>query len=176
MTCKTAVSIQDEAWLINGKLTYQGRTFRDWNIEGLLLNSRMVNAIFDDENKHTRFLWRYPDTGVWDPERNTQEFLAAMPDYRTHGLLAFTLNLQGGAPSGYYRAPEFRAYLASVGVEIGDDLLWAGVPSPRSQPWHNSAFDGFWILDFGFWILDTSTLLSTGFGFWIFQYPISNNQ
>ncbi len=101
----------------------------------------MVNAIFDDENEHTRFLWQYPDTNSWDPERNTREFLAAMPDYRTHGLLAITVNLQGGAPSGYYRTPEFRKHLASIGAEIEDDLLWAGVPSPQSQPWHNSGFD-----------------------------------
>ena len=31
--------------------------------------------------------------------------------------------------------------MASINVEIADDLLWAGVPSPLSQPWHNSAFD-----------------------------------
>ena len=141
MTRKTTVSIKDETWLVNGNLTYQGQTFRDWSIEGLLLNSRMVNAIFDDENEHTRFLWHYPDTDAWDPERNTREFLAAMPDYRAHGLLGITVNLQGGAPSGYYRMPEFRKYLASIGIEIADDLLWAGVPSPMSQPWHNSAFD-----------------------------------
>ena len=141
MTRKTAVSIQNDTWLINDKLTYSGQTFRDWRIEGLLLNSRMVNALFDDENEHTRFLWHYPDTDTWDPERNTREFLAAMPDYRAQGLLGMTLNLQGGSPSGYYRAPAFRAHLASKGVEIEDDLLWAGVPSPVSQPWHNSAFD-----------------------------------
>lgn len=140
MTRKTAVSIKGEAWLINGKPTYEGRMFRDWTIEGLLLNSRMVNAIFDDENEHTRFLWKYPDTGEWDPERNTQEFLAAMPEYRAHGLLGVTVNLQGGAPSGYYREPAFREYLASLNVKIADELLWAGVPSPLSQPWHNSTF------------------------------------
>ena len=141
MTRKTAVSIQGEAWLINDKLTYAGQSFQDWRIEGLLLNSRMVNAIFDDENEHTRFLWCYPDTNRWDPARNTQECLAAMPAYRAHGLLGMTLNLQGGAPSGYYREPEFRAYLAARGVAITDEQLWAGVPSPLSQPWHNSAFD-----------------------------------
>ncbi len=141
MTRKTDVSIQGEDWLINGKLTYEGRTFRDWKIEGLLLNSRMVNAIFDDENEHTRFLWKYPDTDRWDPDRNTQEFLDAMPTYRAHGLLGLALNLQGGAPTGYYREPGFREYMASIDVEIADELLWAGVPSPLSQPWHNSTFD-----------------------------------
>jgi len=141
MARQTAVSIKDETWLINGTPTYAGQKFRDWSIEGLLLNSRMVNAIFDDENEHTRFLWHYPDTGTWDPARNTREFLTAMPTYRAQGLLAMTLNLQGGAPSGYYQTPEFRAYLASINVEIEDELLWAGVPSPLSQPWHNSTFD-----------------------------------
>jgi hypothetical protein len=141
MTRKTSVSIHDEAWVINGEATYLGQSFRDWRIEGLLLNSRMVNAIFDDENEHTRFLWHYPDSGMWDPERNVQEFLAAMPAYRAHGLLAMTLNLQGGAPSGYYRESDFRAHLAAMGVEISDEQLWAGVPGPQSQPWHNSTFD-----------------------------------
>ena len=75
------------------------------------------------------------------PSAIPREFLAAMPAYRAHGLLGITLNLQGGAPSGYYREPAFREYLASKNIEIADELLWAGVPSPKSQPWHNSTFD-----------------------------------
>ena len=55
----TVVAIDGEAWLINGKPTYRGREYRDRRIEGLLLNSRMANAIFDDTNPATRFLWRY---------------------------------------------------------------------------------------------------------------------
>jgi hypothetical protein len=85
-----------------------------WNghrIEGLLLNSRMVQGIFDDINPETRSQWAYLDTKVWDAERNTREFVAAMPEWRRHGLLAFTLNLQGGSPYGY----------------------------SQQQPWHNSA-------------------------------------
>jgi hypothetical protein len=39
--------------------------------------------------------------------------VAAMPEWRRRGLLAFTLNLQGGSPEGYSKA----------------------------QPWHNSAFE-----------------------------------
>jgi len=42
-------------------------------------------------------LWDYPD-GPWDAERNAREFLAALPDWRRCGLLAFTVNLQGGGP------------------------------------------------------------------------------
>jgi hypothetical protein len=41
--------------------------------------------------------WDYPD-GPWDPERNVREFLAALPAWRRCGLLAVTVNLQGGGP------------------------------------------------------------------------------
>ena len=63
-----------------------------------------MNAIFDDETDSTRYRWVYPDTKSWDAERNTQEFLANMPIYRKKGLLAFTVNLQGGSPQGYSKS------------------------------------------------------------------------
>lgn len=109
---QTHVSIVGDAFHINGKPTYAGRTWRGKKIEGLLLNSRMVQATFDDLNPETRDRWAYPDTKVWDPERNVSEFIDAMPEWRQHGLLAITINLQGGSPQGY----------------------------SREQPWHNSAF------------------------------------
>lgn len=101
----TEVAIQGEQFLVNGQATHPGTA-----VEGLLLNSRMVQAIFDDANPETRGEWAYPDTGVWDPERNTEEFIAAMPDWRAHGLDAFTINLQGGNPRGY-------AHLGGQGLE-----------------------------------------------------------
>ncbi len=110
---RTAVTIDGDRFLINGHPTYAGRTWRGHRIEGLLMNSRMVQGIFDDLNPETRAQWAYPDTGRWDAERNTREFVAAMPEWRRQGLLAITLNLQGGSPQGYSQA----------------------------QPWHNSAFD-----------------------------------
>lgn len=109
----TTVAIDGDRFLINGRPTYQGRTWRGMRIEGLLMNSRMVQGIFDDLNPETRGRWAYPDTGRWDAERNTQEFIAAMPDWRRHGLLGFTINIQGGSPQGY----------------------------SQDQPWHNSGFD-----------------------------------
>lgn len=109
---RTVVSIDGEQFRINGQLTYAGRTYRGHRVEGLLMNSRMVQGIFDDLNPETRGRWAYPDTGRWDAERNTREFLAAMDAWRRHGLLAVTLNLQGGSPEGY----------------------------SKTQPWHNSAF------------------------------------
>jgi hypothetical protein len=109
---KTEVSIEGDAFLTNGKPTYAGRIWQGHKIEGLLFNTRMVQGIFDDQNGDTRALWAYPDTKRWNPERNTNEFIAAMPEWRKHGALAFTINLQGGNPRGY----------------------------TKDQPWDNSAF------------------------------------
>jgi hypothetical protein len=108
---QTVVSIDGDSFLVNGQLTYPGCTYRGMRIEGLLMNSRMVQGIFDDLNPETRDNWAYPDA-PWDAERNTAEFVAAMPAWREAGLLGFTINLQGGNPRGY----------------------------GRDQPWHNSAF------------------------------------
>jgi hypothetical protein len=109
---KTVVSIEGDSFRINGRPTYQGRTWRGMSMEGLLMNARLVQGVFDDRNVETRSLWAYPD-GPWDPQRNVREFLAAMPTWRAHGLLGFTINFQGGSPRGY----------------------------SQDQPWHNSAFD-----------------------------------
>jgi hypothetical protein len=110
---RTIVSIEGDEFYINGRPTYPGRDWRGHKIQGLLLNSRMVQGIFDDRNPATVRQWAYPDTGKWDSERNTREFIAAMDEWRRHGLLAFTINLQGGSPQGY----------------------------SREQPWHNSAIE-----------------------------------
>lgn len=104
----TRVSIVGDAFHINGVPTYAGRTWTTpdggtHRIEGLLMNSRMVQGVFDDLNPATRGQWAYPDTGAWDADRNTSEFIDAMATWRAHGLLAFTLNLQGGCPYGYCR-------------------------------------------------------------------------
>ena len=85
---------------IDGTPTYAGRSWKGHRIEGRLFNSRMANAIADDENPATRGAWAYAD-GDWDAERSTREFIAALPAYRAHGLLAVCLNLSGGSPQGY---------------------------------------------------------------------------
>jgi hypothetical protein len=98
---KTTVAIVGEDFHISGQPTYPGRVWKGHRIEGLLLNSRMVQAIFNDLNPETAKRWAYSDTGKWDPERNVREFIAAMPEWKRHGLLAFTVNFQGGSPEGY---------------------------------------------------------------------------
>src|SRR5271165_5288216 len=100
----TEVSIQGDRFFLNGKPTYPGRRYKGMKIEGLLMNVRAAQGIFDDLNPETRKRWAYPDTGIWDPDRNTREFVTALPEWRRHGVLAFTINLQGGSPEGYSRS------------------------------------------------------------------------
>ncbi len=109
---KTVVSIKDGQFYINGKITYEERYWNGTKIEGLLMNSRMVQGIYDDVNTETTDLWVYPDTKKWDAERNNNEFIKNMSKWKSYGLLSFTINMQGGSPQGY----------------------------SASQPWNNSAF------------------------------------
>lgn len=97
---QTVVSIEGDRFLIDGKLTHRGRSWKGMPIEGLLFNSRMANAIIDDENPATRGVWAYLD-GEFSAERNTREFIAALPAYHAHGLRAVSINMQGGSPQGY---------------------------------------------------------------------------
>ena len=110
---RTILEIRGDGFFLNGRPTYESRTLRGRKVEGLLMNSRMVQATFDDRNPETVGRWAYPDTSRWDPDRNSREFLEAMPEWRRHGLLSFTVNLQGGSPQGY----------------------------SREQPWHNSIIE-----------------------------------
>lgn len=110
---KTEVTIVGDEFYINGNPTFKGRIYNGIKVQGLLPNSRMVQGIFDDLNDSTRNLWAYPDTKKWDAERNVNEFVNAMPEWKSNGLLAFTVNLQGGSPYGY----------------------------SNKQPWYNSAID-----------------------------------
>jgi CubicO group peptidase (beta-lactamase class C family) len=57
------------------------------------MNVRMVNATFEDLNEQTR-------REGFDPDENTSEFIARIPEYKAQGVNAFTLCLQGGMP-GY---------------------------------------------------------------------------
>ncbi len=101
---KTAVSIVGTDFLINGKPTYEGRTWKGHRVEGLLLNTRLVQSIYDDLNPETATRWAYQDTSKWDVERNVSEFIAAIPEWKRHGLLAIATNLQGGSPEGYSKS------------------------------------------------------------------------
>lgn len=81
----TKVSIIRNLWYINDQVTYPGSS-----AEGLLMNVRAVNAVFEDANEKTR-------PKDFDADANTDRFVARIPDYVNHGVRAFTLSLQGGS-------------------------------------------------------------------------------
>ncbi len=81
---RTRLTLDGTSFRLNGKLTYPGTP-----AEGMLLNVRMVNSVFQDEKRPG-----------FDPERNTAEFVGRMPEYVSHGVRGFTVSLQGGHP-GY---------------------------------------------------------------------------
>ena len=69
---QTVVAIRGEDFLINGKPTLEGRTWRGHVVEGLLPNSRMVQGVFDDLNPETAKRWAYADTGKWEKVKKTK--------------------------------------------------------------------------------------------------------
>jgi hypothetical protein len=114
LSAQTVVGIKGSEFTINGKPTYtaaQGFPSADPNLKGTLLNVRAVQAIFDDANYprggskahpyHSPAMgtiaFDYPG-GPYRAERNVDEFMAALPSWRRAGVLAFTVNLQGGGP------------------------------------------------------------------------------
>lgn len=80
----TRVEIRDGKWHLNGRITYPAS-----KAEGLLMNVRMVNSVFEDRKR--------PD---FDPDANTAVFISKIPEYVDSGVRAFTIGLQGGMP-GY---------------------------------------------------------------------------
>lgn len=78
------IGIEGTRWTIDGAPTYRGS-----RAEGLLMNVRMVNAVFEDRNRTEL-----------DPDANTDRFIRRIGEYVAHGIRAFTLCLQGGFP-GY---------------------------------------------------------------------------
>ncbi len=80
----TRVALVNGKWHINGEVTSRGAA-----TEGLLMNVRMVNAVFEDRHR--------PD---FDAEANTTKFIERLPDYAASGIRAVTVCLQGGMP-GY---------------------------------------------------------------------------
>ena len=87
---KTSVSIHDGKWFINNEVINKGSP-----AEGLLMNVRMVNSVFEDRGKAS------PDElSGFDPMKNTDNFISEIPEYVNSGVNAFTVSLQGGFP-GY---------------------------------------------------------------------------
>ena len=92
---KTKITVNDRNFFINGKLTYSEIPETKVSSHGLLMNARFIQGIFDDKADRSRFN-RF---GLnFDPERNTDDLIAALPQWYEYGLRAFTVGLQGGGP------------------------------------------------------------------------------
>ncbi len=97
------IGVQGDKITFDGELTYSDFSTAKPEALGRLMNSRMVQATFDDENPETAHLFVYPDGSPYDPDRQTDEFIAALPEYRRHGVIAVTTNFQGGYPLYHIR-------------------------------------------------------------------------
>lgn len=108
----TTVSINGDKFLINGNITYTknaGYPNASDKLHGRLMMMKSANCIFDDErypewgsNENPYFgtvSWDYPDQR-WNPDRNTDEFIAELPNYKKYGLSAIYINLMGNQPTG----------------------------------------------------------------------------
>lgn len=92
----THIDIQKEKFVINGRPTYSEIPHSNKAAQGLLMNARFIQGIFDDKagrEKYARF-----GSPEYDPERNTDDLISALPEWYDHGLRAFTVGLQGGGP------------------------------------------------------------------------------
>lgn len=87
---KTTVSIVGDKWYFNDQIINPGSP-----AEGLLMNVRMVNTVFEDRGYELEKL-----LPGFDPDTNTDAFIAKIPEYVRSGVNAFTICLQGGMP-GY---------------------------------------------------------------------------
>jgi hypothetical protein len=93
---QTALTINGESFLINGKLTYTEMEHSRPKVHGLLMNARFIQGIFDDKADPKRFA-RWGKI-AFDPDANTENLIAALPEWYQHGLRAFTVGFQGGGP------------------------------------------------------------------------------
>lgn len=87
---KTSISIGENNWYLNGKVINKGTP-----AEGLLMNVRMVNSVFEDSGEAMPEEFR-----GFDKNQNTENFISKIPEYINQGVNGFTISLQGGMP-GY---------------------------------------------------------------------------
>jgi len=83
---QTRLEIRGDQFAINGRITCAGSA-----AEGLLMNVRLVNGCFEDLAADTPAA-----KAGFDPQRNTDEFIASLPARHAHGIRAVTICLQGG--------------------------------------------------------------------------------
>jgi hypothetical protein len=101
LVARTRLTTDGRRFRINGTITYPGEA-----AEGMLMNVRMVNSVFEDTNRPS-----------FDPSANTDEFVDRMRDYVSLGVRAFTVSLQGGYPG--YEGARNTAFLRNGDLKSG---------------------------------------------------------
>jgi len=87
---KTIVTVKGDKWFLNGKVINEGSL-----AEGLLMNVRMINSVFEETGD------KIPEEfSDFDTDENTARFISKIPEYMASGVNGFTIGLQGGMP-GY---------------------------------------------------------------------------
>lgn len=92
---KTNLSVLGRKFLINQKPVYSELPGCPEKYRGLLMNARMIQGVFDDRIDPRRFD-RFGRT--FDPDRNTDSLILALPQWYAKGLRAITVGFQGGGP------------------------------------------------------------------------------
>lgn len=92
---KTHLSILGNRLLINRKLIYSEIPGCPEKYHGLLMNARFIQGVFDDAADRQRFN-RFGQ--IFDPNKNTEDLIHALPQWYEHGLRAITVGFQGGGP------------------------------------------------------------------------------
>jgi hypothetical protein len=92
---KTVLKKEGTRFLINDELVYAEIAGNDPKCHGLLMNARFVQGIFDDKSDAKRFN-RFARS--FDPDTNTAELIASLPQWYENGLRAITVGFQGGGP------------------------------------------------------------------------------
>lgn len=90
---KTTLRISGENFFINDRLVYDEIPGSNPRMHGLIMNARFIQGISDDRREPSRFN-RFSRT--FDAETNTDDLIAALPEWYRYGMRAFTVGLQGG--------------------------------------------------------------------------------
>ena len=91
----TVLSKKGEQFYINGRPVYDEIPGCPDSAKGLLMNARFIQGVFDDAADVSRFQ-RF--ARQFDPDRNTDALVDALPAWYAVGLRAFTVGFQGGGP------------------------------------------------------------------------------
>lgn len=117
---ETNLSIAGSKFLINGALTYSEIEGSKPSAHGLLMNARFIQGIFDSQNREQ--FNRYGR--VFNPEQNTDNLIAALPEWYAKGLRAITVGMQGGGSCYTVKGSELKNNPFSAdGLEIDSAYL-----------------------------------------------------